>query len=143
MIEDEESNNHYNCPIVAMYPEVIAGNMDDELEAAGVKLLHPFLPYYDDKRLTERLAEEMASLGIRASEVREAVRAGREEDAAFKADIRKRADEIIDYIEKNGKNAIILAGRPYHLDPETQLGHNNYFCHNISPLKHFFDSVKN
>ena len=122
MIEDEESNNHYNCPIVAMYPEVIAGNMDDELEAAGVKLLHPFLPYYDDKRLTERLAEEMASLGIRASEVREAVRAGREEDAAFKADIRKRADEMIDYIEKNGKNAIILAGRPYHLDPEINHG---------------------
>ncbi len=122
LIEDEGANNHYNCPIVAMYPEVIAGNMDDELAAHGVELLHPFLPYYDDKRLTERLTEEMRSFGIHASEIREALRAARAEDEAFKADIRRKADEIIDYIEKNNKNAIILAGRPYHLDPEINHG---------------------
>ena len=122
LVEDEGANNHYNCPIVAMYPEVIAGNMDDELEAGGVELIHPFLPYYDDKRLVQRLTEELAGMGVRASEVKTAVAAARAEDEAFKEDIRKKADEIIDYIEQNDKNAIILAGRPYHLDPEINHG---------------------
>ncbi len=122
LIEDKGANNHYNCPIVAMYPEVIAGNMDDELERNGVELIHPFLPYYDDKRMTERLSEELKGMKISASEIKDALAAARAEDAAFKADIRKKADEIIDYIEKNGKNAIILAGRPYHLDPEINHG---------------------
>ena len=87
-----------------------------------MELIHPFLPYYDDKRLVQRLTEELAGMGVRASEVNTAVAAARAEDEAFKEDIRKKADEIIDYIEQNDKNAIILAGRPYHLDPEINHG---------------------
>ncbi len=122
MIEDASANNHYNCPIVAMYPEVIAGNMDDELSAGGVTFMHPFLPYYDDKRLIVRLHEEFLHMGITKAEVAAAVKAARAEDAAFKADIVAKADEIIAHIEKTGGNAIILAGRPYHLDPEINHG---------------------
>lgn len=122
LIEDEQANNHYNCPIVAMYPEVIAGNMDDQLSAEGVTLIHPFLPYYDDKRLTERLFEEFSGYGIDKTEITAAMEAARAEDAAFKADIEAKADEILAQIEREGKNAIILAGRPYHLDPEINHG---------------------
>lgn len=122
--EDPDANNHYNCPIVAMYPEVIAGNMDDQLQENGVTLIHPFLPYYDDKRLKERLYEELAlnNYAVTKDEVNKAVDAARAEDARFKADIRSKADEIIDHIEKNHGHAIILAGRPYHLDPEINHG---------------------
>jgi len=122
MIEDAGANNHYNCPVVAMYPEVIAGNMDDQLADAGVDFMHPFLPYYDDKRLGERLFEEFRKFGVSKDQVVKALEAGRAEDLKFKADIIRKADEIIDHIEKTGQNAIILAGRPYHLDPEINHG---------------------
>ena len=57
IIEDETARNHYNCPIVATYPEVIANNMDDLFAANGVRFVHPFLPYDDDKSLVRELAK--------------------------------------------------------------------------------------
>ncbi|MBR5228623.1 MAG: 2-hydroxyacyl-CoA dehydratase [Firmicutes bacterium] len=122
LIEDAGANNHFNCPVVAMYPEVIAGNMDDQIEEAGVDFMHPFLPYYDDKRLGERLFEEFGKFGVRKDQVIKAMNAARAEDKKFKDDIIRKADEIIDHIEETGMNAIILAGRPYHLDPEINHG---------------------
>lgn len=122
LIEDENANNHYNCPIVAMYPEVIAGNMDDLLAENHIKFMHPFLPYHDDKRLTERLSEEFKEYGILSEEISQALKAARAEDLNFKNDVRKKADEIISELEKNNGRAIVLAGRPYHLDPEINHG---------------------
>ena len=122
MLEDETANNHYNCPIVAMYPEVVAGNMDEVLRENDVTFLHPFLPYFDDKRLTQRLFEELSLFGIKKREIQRAVCAAREEDAAFKADVVQKADEIIHWVEHTGGHAIVLAGRPYHLDPEINHG---------------------
>ena len=122
MIEDETAGNHYNCPIVAMYPEVVAGNMDEVLKENDVTFLHPFLPYFDDKRLTQRLYEELSLFGIKKREIKKAVQAGRAEDAAFKADVEHKADEIIHWVEHTGGHAIVLSGRPYHLDPEINHG---------------------
>lgn len=122
MIEDENANNHYNCPIVAMYPEVIAGNMDSYLAENHVKFMHPFLPYYDDKRLVERLTEEFAEYGVLKGEVQRAVIKARAEDAHFKRDIINRADLILERVRAEGGHIIVLAGRPYHLDPEINHG---------------------
>lgn len=122
LMEDENANNHYNCPIVAMYPEVIAGNMDDLLAEYHIKFMHPFLPYHDDKRLTERLFEEFKEYGILKEEISQALKAARAEDIKFKNDIKSKADEIISDLEKNNGRAIVLAGRPYHLDPEINHG---------------------
>ncbi len=122
MIEDKTANNHFNCPIVAMYPEVVAGNMDELLNENEVTFMHPFLPYFDDKRLTQRLYEEFSFLGIKKRDVRRAVAAGRKEDAAFKADVVQKGDEIIHWVEHSGGHAIVLSGRPYHLDPEINHG---------------------
>ncbi len=122
LIEDESASNHYNCPIVAMYPEVIAGNMDDQIDAAGIDFMHPFLPYHHDKRLAERLHEEFSKFGISKSEVEQALLSAREEDRAFKEDIQKKADDILEYMHTSGTHGIILAGRPYHLDPEINHG---------------------
>ncbi len=122
--EDETAPNHYNCPIVATYPELIANNMDDILKQNGVELLHPFLPYDDDKRLTERLANELAKLGVSKGEVVNALKAARDEYKHFRKDIKKKGEEALLYAKKYGKKAVVLAGRPYHLDPEVNHGMN-------------------
>ncbi|MDR1272261.1 MAG: 2-hydroxyacyl-CoA dehydratase [Clostridiales Family XIII bacterium] len=122
LYEDDTANNHYNCPIVATYPEVISGNMDDLVHEYGAELIHPFLPYDDDARLAKRLAGYMGGFGIGEGEVRSAVAAGREEDLAFKADIRSEGKRALAVIKKKKLKAVVLSGRPYHLDPEVNHG---------------------
>ncbi|MBQ8151451.1 MAG: 2-hydroxyacyl-CoA dehydratase, partial [Firmicutes bacterium] len=121
-IEDEEAPNHYNCPIVATYPEVIAGNMDDIFEEHGTTFIHPFLPYDNDKFLARELHRLLKDKGISKKEVEEAVEIARAEDREFKADIKRHGEMYLEWAEKNGKKCVILAGRPYHLDPEINHG---------------------
>ncbi len=120
--EDETAPNHYNCPIVATYPESIAGNMKDLLEEYQVELLYPFLPYDKDGRLVRRLHEIFGHLGISKAEIKSAVRKGRAEDRTFKDDIRKEGELTLKLIKDRKINGVILAGRPYHLDPEVNHG---------------------
>jgi len=120
--EDENAPNHYNCPIVGTYPEVIAHNMDDVFQEANMRFEHPFLPYDNDERLAKRLAELMADFDIKPQQVAGAVKAAREEDERFKADIRRKGEEALKYIEERGVKGVVLAGRPYHLDPEINHG---------------------
>ncbi|MDR3364225.1 MAG: acyl-CoA dehydratase activase-related protein [Clostridiales Family XIII bacterium] len=120
--EDDTANNHYNCPIVATYPEVIAGNMDDLFEERGITFLYPFLPYDDDARLAERLYEVFAEFGVSRGEAAEAARAARAEDKRFKEDVRAQGAAALKQIKEQGLKAVVLAGRPYHLDPEVNHG---------------------
>ena len=121
-IEDKSAPNHYNCPIVATYPEVIAGNMDDIFAAGGVEFSHPFLPYDNDKFLVRELCKLLEARGVSRDEIEKAVSAARAEDTRFKADMRRKGEETLAYARANGKKAVILAGRPYHLDPEINHG---------------------
>ncbi|MDR3225646.1 MAG: 2-hydroxyacyl-CoA dehydratase [Clostridiales Family XIII bacterium] len=125
-IEDDTANNHYNCPVVATYPEVIGGNMDELLTENGVAFYDPFLPYDDDERLSERLYEELASWqGIDVptqDEVKAAVERARAEDMKFKEDVREMGREALARIKEQGLKAVVLSGRPYHLDPEINHG---------------------
>lgn len=68
-IEFEDANNHFNCPIVTSYPEVIKNNMD-VLKENNIKFKNPFLPYDDDLRLIERLYEELKEFNISKSEIK-------------------------------------------------------------------------
>ncbi len=120
--EDVSAENHYNCPIVATYPEVIANNMDDVFAENDVLFSHPFLPYDDDIRLVRQLYEVMRNLHIGFNEISKAVKVARKEDKHFKDDIKKQGAYALKYIKDNNKKAIILAGRPYHLDPEINHG---------------------
>lgn len=119
--EDEDADNCYNCPIVTSYSEVIRGNMD-VLEEKGINYMNPFLPYNDKKRLAERLYEELSHFGLHRSEVRSAFEKAWDEDERFKADIRRKGEEVLDYLKKTGTKGIVLAGRPYHIDPEINHG---------------------
>lgn len=123
-IEDETAPNHYNCPIVATYPEVIAGNMDDVFSEHDVTFTHPFLPYDDDKKLANSLYKVLKRTGVSAAEVTDAVAAAREEDKNFKDDMKKQGEYALKYAREHGKKAIVLSGRPYHVDPEINHGLN-------------------
>ncbi len=121
-IEDDTAGNHYNCPIVATYPEVIANNMNEAFFEAGVTFTHEFLPYDNDKRLTRRMAEVLKEKDISEREIREAITEARKEQEKFKADVQAKGEEALQYAKEHGKKAVVLSGRPYHLDKEINHG---------------------
>lgn len=119
--EKHPSDNHYNCPVVASYAENIRGNMDI-LKEKEIKFIQPFLPLNDAKRLTERLIEELADEQLNRNEIEAAVEAAYIELAHYKEDVRKYGRKILERVEKEHLTAILLAGRPYHIDPEINHG---------------------
>lgn len=119
--ESEGADNHFNCPIVAFYPQVIERNIA-RLQEPGVRFLSPMLNLDDPAKLAERLAEVFADWGVTLVEAEAAVEAGFEEDAAFKADVRAEGRRAREYLAERGLKGIVLAGRPYHVDPEVNHG---------------------
>ena len=120
--ETKDAQNHYNCPIVATYPEVIANNMNEIFTEYGVEFTHPFVPYDKDERLVPRLYEILKHKGIEKHEIKEAVLAARAEQQAFKRDVEAEGERAIAYAREHHKKAIVLSGRPYHLDTEINHG---------------------
>ena len=116
-----KGDNHYNCPVVATYGEVIKNSVP-ELREHSVKFMDPFLPIYDKERMLERLVEEFVPLGVSGKEIGTALEKAYAEDAAFKQDIRSKGEEVLKMLEETGQRGIVLAGRPYHLDPEINHG---------------------
>ncbi len=117
--EVEGANNHYNCPIVTSYSENIKNNVE-EISSGQMKLRNPFMSFRDIDTVTQALLREFSELP--AGEVRTAAKAGWEELAAARKDIQKKGEETLDYLAKTGKRGIVLAGRPYHIDPEINHG---------------------
>ena len=117
--EVEGANNHYNCPIVTSYSENIKNNVE-EIGNGQAKLRNPFMSFRDLDTVTEALLAEFAELP--AQEVREAAAAGWTELARARADIMEKGEEVLRYLNETGKRGIVLAGRPYHIDPEINHG---------------------
>ena len=120
--EDPTAPNHYNCPIVATYPEVIAGNMDDVFADNDVIFSHPFLPYDNDDFLARELYKMLRRTGVGRLEVEDAIKMARAEDRRFKGDIKKQGEAALRWAREHKKKSVVLAGRPYHLDPEINHG---------------------
>lgn len=119
--EQREADNHYNCPIVTSYPEVIKNNMDI-LKERDIKFLNPFISLDNKKKLIARLAEELANFGIDKREISIATEKAWAEIEKVKLDIQSKGEEVVEYIRRTGKKGIVLAGRPYHIDPEINHG---------------------
>ncbi|MCK4259454.1 MAG: 2-hydroxyacyl-CoA dehydratase [Halanaerobiales bacterium] len=119
--EDKETGNHYNCPIVISYPETINANMDD-LRTGEITFYHPFLPIDNHKRIVKRLIKELASEGISKDEIVRATVLAYKELDRYKDDVWKKGEETLKYINDNKIKGIVLAGRPYHIDPEINHG---------------------
>lgn len=125
--EDEGAGNHFNCPIVMSYSESLRLNID-ELHTSDVAFLNPFLPYDQKDKLKKRLYVElvenhpeiMAKYGPapKRRDIDRAVDAAWEEDLKFKDDVHKKGEEVLHWMEEHQSHGIVLAGRPYHNDPE-------------------------
>ena len=120
--EDATANNKYNCPIVVSYSEVLKNNVE-ELKEQGIKFINPFLPF-ENKALVKRLyeLEEFKEYNFTKKELVLAVKNAEDEYQRYKEDIRKKGEETLKYIEENNLKGIVLAGRPYHVDPEINHG---------------------
>jgi predicted CoA-substrate-specific enzyme activase len=119
--EDPGANNKYNCPIVTSYPETIWANMD-ALREEGVIFYHPFLPLDHPKRMAKRLIKELAPEGISKHELIIAMRKAYGELEQYKEDVRSKGEETLEIIRATQNKGIVLAGRPYHIDPEINHG---------------------
>ena len=133
--EDPSAQNHYNCPMVTSYPENISNNVES-LADAGVRLYKPFLAFTDKKVLADglcRFAE--AELGISRAEVLSAVDDAWHELICFREDIEREGERTLEWIRANNAHGIVLAGRPYHLDPEVNHGIPEMICsYNVAVL---------
>ena len=119
--EYSEASNHYNCPIVISYSEVVRNNID-ELKEHNIKLLNPFLSLDNTKKLIDRLYEELQSYNITKDELKGAVQAACAERERYKRDIQGKGEEALTYLKQNNKKGIVLCGKPYHVDPEINHG---------------------
>ena len=118
---DTRPDNFYNCPIVASYPENIRNNMDI-LKDNGIKFIQPFLPVHDLKKLKRRLAEEFKSEGVNSDEISCAVDKAAAEMENYRRDVQNFGEDLLQRIKNTGEHAILLVGRPYHVDPEINHG---------------------
>ncbi|MDF2905876.1 MAG: hypothetical protein K0R34_1197 [Herbinix sp.] len=119
--EYQESSNHYNCPIVISYSEVVRSNID-ELKEKNVRIINPFLSLDNTQKLIDRMFEELGSYHITRDEVKQAVQAACTEREQYKKDIQKKGEETLAYLHANNKKGIVLCGKPYHVDPEINHG---------------------
>ena len=117
--EFEDANNHYNCPIVTSYSENIKNNIE-EISDGDVVFRNPFMSFRDVDTITDARTKEFTELP--AAEIAEACKKAWDElDNAHK-DMQKKGEEVLQYLKETGKRGIVLAGRPYHIDPEINHG---------------------
>jgi predicted CoA-substrate-specific enzyme activase len=118
--DEHRSDNHYNCPVVAYYPELIAANVT---RLKKVHFLDPniglFRPHDFVKRAEKFLGERY---GVTHEEVKTAAKAAYAEYDRYMKDVKAQGKAAIDFANKTGRNVVILAGRPYHIDPEINHG---------------------
>ena len=119
--EDNKANNHYNCPIVTSYPQVIKNNID-ELNIEGIKYISPFLSLDNKEKLYKIIYDVFKDYNITMKEAKIAVDAAFNEREQVIKDIRKKGEETLKYIEENNMKGIVLSGRPYHIDQEINHG---------------------
>ena len=120
--EFADSDNHYNCPIVTSYPENIKNNMDPIVNGE-VDFIHPFLNFESEETISYRLVEELSKkFSLSESEIKSAVHDAWNELAACRQDMRNKGEETIRFLNETGNRGIVLAGRPYHIDPEVNHG---------------------
>lgn len=121
--EDKTANNHYNCPIVTSYPEVIKNNIEVFRHSTDVRYMNPFLPIFDKKALKARLFEELGSVfEISKREIEHAVDVAWAEQERFRSDVKTAGINTLKELHKKNIRGIVLAGRPYHIDPELNHG---------------------
>lgn len=120
-LDEHCSTNHYNCPIVAYYPELLKANND---RLSDGNFIMPYIDLNMRKPTVKTLFNALKRFGVKKGEISKALDEGFARLESYHADIKAKADEIICRAERDGKQIILLAGRPYHLDAEINHGIN-------------------
>ncbi|MGG7098758.1 acyl-CoA dehydratase activase-related protein [Clostridium sardiniense] len=120
-LEDKNADNHYNCAIVISYPEVVKNNIGF-LRSKDIIYKNPFLNFNDIKSMKKNLYDELKEFDISRKEISIAVDKAYEEVSKVKEDLKNKALEILEDLDKSGEKGIVLSGRPYHLDLEINHG---------------------
>ncbi len=120
-IDEHCSTNHYNCPVVAYYPELLKAN-NERLNANN--FISPYLDLNMRKNTVQNLYRTFSGYGIKKREIAKALDEGFKRLEVYQRDVRAKADEILEEARKQDKQVIVLAGRPYHLDNEINHGIN-------------------
>jgi predicted CoA-substrate-specific enzyme activase len=121
--EFEDAHHNFNCPVVTGYPDVAFLNID--ALRAGVDFIHPAISMETDEKaasIGRRLYDELKRFGVTGAEIRRAFELGRASQRSFRDDVEKYGDEAMLYLKETGGIGIVLAGHPYHLDPEVHHG---------------------
>ncbi len=119
-VDEKRGDNHYNCPVVAYYSEILKNNMDS---LAGTRFFYPYLNINDEKELTRELVAFFASEfgGIEEAAVAAAVKSAYAAYATHMAAVRREGERAVRETKARGGKLMVLCGRPYHIDPE--VGH--------------------
>lgn len=116
--ETPNAQNHFNCPIVISYPENLKNNVE-AIADGNVRYIHPFIAFTSQRTAADRLVKICESeWGIGEKEVRSAAALAWSEQQKAKADIRAEGQRVLTEMEQAHKTGIVLAGRPYHIDPK-------------------------
>jgi len=125
--DEGKGDNHYNCPVVAYYPELLNANVgrlgESGAPSGKPRFLFPYFGLHRPGGFAVKAAEYFGSaFGIPAGEIKKAARAAYAAQQRYMAAIREKGAEIIADARKNGRRIVVLAGRPYHMDPEIHHG---------------------
>ena len=116
-------DNHYNCPVVAYYPELLAANVP---ALQKTKFLDPYVGLWRHKDCAKRLSELLfTEFGIPKKETKAAVEAAYDAYNAYVEDVHQAGEAYIEQARQEGRPIIVMAGRPYHIDPEINHGIND------------------
>ncbi|MBQ7152654.1 MAG: 2-hydroxyacyl-CoA dehydratase [Clostridia bacterium] len=126
-LDEKKGQNHYNCPVVAYYPTVLEANVR---HPEGAKFIRGFIGLHDRDEFTPHFVRMMGKYGITLDEnaVRKAAAAAYAELDGYLKNVRDKAAEYMTLAKEKGMPVIVLAGRPYHLDPEINHGIHNLVC---------------
>ena len=118
-IDEGESDNHFNCPVVAYYPELLIAN-NPRLNSDN--FIYPYMDLNREKNVTSVMYEILKKYGIKKPQVKQAVKKSYEKLADYRNEIFNRGNQIISKARENGQKIIVLSGRPYHIDKEINHG---------------------
>ena len=118
---EHKGDNHYNCPVVAYYPELLKSNVARLHET---RFLYPYFGLHREKDFVKKAAEYFGQEfpGITKAEVKKAAAAAYAAYAEWKSETAAEGRRILDWADQNHRRAVVLAGRPYHVDPEINHG---------------------
>ncbi|MEI2988202.1 MAG: acyl-CoA dehydratase activase-related protein [Oscillospiraceae bacterium] len=118
-IDEGESDNHFNCPVVAYYPELLIAN-NPRLNSDN--FIYPYMDLNREKNVTSVMYEILKKYGVKKPQVKQAVKKSYEKLADYRNEIFNRGNQIISKARENGQKIIVLSGRPYHIDKEINHG---------------------